>query len=115
VSRRWVRSWLFSKRLGWALFWASVLIGVCVVINLVGIHLLGGVGQWERWMAAHTAHFLAWRAGLYATLGVAWIRVRRKVVDVDAPIHAQVRLLRTEIAAVIAIVVLESTVLLRTP
>ena len=115
MSARWVLPWLFNRRVGWALFWASVLIGVCLVINLVGIHLLGGIGQWERWMAAHTAHFLAWRAGLYAALGLGWFRVRRKVVAVDAPIHAQVRLLRAEIAAVIAIVVLESTVLLRTP
>ena len=115
MSRRWIRSWLFNRRVGCASLWASVLIGVCVVINLVGIHLLGGIGQWERWMAAHAGHFLAWRAGLYAALSVAWIRLRRKVVAVDAPIHAQVRLLRAEIAAVIAIVVLESTVLLRTP
>nr|WP_297354183.1 hypothetical protein [uncultured Caldimonas sp.] len=115
MSRKWVRSWLFSKRVGWALFWASVLIGACLVINLVGIHLLGGIGQWEHWMAAHAGHFLVWRACLYAALGLAWLRLRRKVVGVDAPIHAQVRLLRSEIAAVVAIVVLESTVLLRTP
>lgn len=115
MSARWVLPWLFNRRVGWALFWASVLIGLCVVINLVGIHLLGGIGQWERWMAAHAGHFLAWRAGLYAALGLGWFRVRRKVVAEDAPIHAQVRLLRTEIAAVTAIVVLEITVLLHTP
>lgn len=115
MSCKWVLPRLFNRRVGWALFWASVLIGMYVVINLVGIHLLGGIGQWERWMAAHAGHLLAWRAGLYAALGLGWFRVRRKVVSVDAPIHAQVRLLRAEIAAVTAIVVLESTVLLRAP
>jgi hypothetical protein len=81
-------------------------------INLAGIRLLGNIDGWSRWMRGHTAYFLIWRLCLYTATGYGWWWMRRRLRQRETSPESQRRLLRTEIAAVLAIVLLECNVLL---
>jgi hypothetical protein len=111
VSRlAWVRlSWLFNRRVGAALLWTLLAIGMAVAVNLAGIHALGGIEGWERWLRAHTGHFFIWRLILYAATiyGWRWMRRRLRQREPDAEGHRRLR--RLEIAAVLAFVALEAS------
>ncbi|MGU1062186.1 hypothetical protein ACSEPQ_04840 [Pseudomonas aeruginosa] len=94
-----------GRRLGLALLWALLLLAATITANLVGIHLAGSIEGWQQWLTAHTGHFLAWRLLLYAGTAWGWMWMRRRVL-VREP-GARQRLLRAEIAAVVAVAALE--------
>ena len=83
----WLRlPWLFNRRVGVALLWTLLVAAAAVAVNIAGIHVVGGVEGWQHWLQAHAGHFFVWRLCLYGA---------------------------TEIAAVIAVVALEVSQLLR--
>ncbi|KYO75156.1 hypothetical protein OGV25_21320 [Pseudomonas sp. P1B16] len=94
-----------GQRLGLALLWALLLLVAAVAANVVGIHLAGGIEGWQQWLTAHTNHFLAWRLMLYAGTVWGWLWMRRRVLAREP--SARQRLLRAEIAAVVAVAALE--------
>ena len=108
----WLRR-LFSARLGRAILWTLLIVLVAIAINLVGIRLVGDIDGWSRWLRAHGGYFLIWRLCLYAATGYGWWWMRRRLRQRETSSDAHRRLLRTEIAAVLAMVLLEGSVLLR--
>lgn len=94
-----------GRRLGLALLWALLLLAATITANLVGIHLAGGIEGWQQWLTAHTGHFLAWRLLLYASTAWGWMWMRRRVLAREP--GTRPRLLRAEIAAVMAVAALE--------
>jgi hypothetical protein len=104
---------LFNARLGRALLWTLLVVLTAVAINLAGIRLVGSLDGWSRWLRAHTGYFLVWRLCLYAATGCGWWWMRRRLRQREPSQEAHRRLLRTEIAAVISIVLLECSALLR--
>lgn len=108
-----VRRLLFNARVGRALLWTTLVVLVAVAINAVGIHLIGDIGGWSRWWRAHEGYFLIWRIALYLATGYGWWWMRRRLRHREPSPDARLRLLRTEIAAVIALVLLEGSLLLR--
>jgi hypothetical protein len=110
AGRRWLRpAWLFNRRVGLGLLWALLVAGIAVAINAVGVGVVGSVDGWERWLHAHSVHFLVWRLLLYAgtVVGWRWMRVRLRQREPES--DAGQRLLRAEIAVVAAIVALEAS------
>lgn len=97
----WIELRRRGRGLGLALLWIFLLPAVTVAANFVGIHLAGGIEGWQQWLADHAGHFLAWRLLLYAGTAWGWIWMRRRVLAHEP--GARQRLLRTEIAAVVAI------------
>jgi hypothetical protein len=112
MALAWFR-WLLNPRLGLALLWALLVALVAVAINLAGIRLIGNLDGWSRWMQGHAAYFLAWRLCLYTATGYGWWWMRRRLRQRETSPESHRRLRRAEIAAVLAIVLLEGSVLLR--
>ena len=109
--------WLFSRRAGQALLWAVVLVAATVGANIVGIYLVGSVAGWERWLAAAAGYFLVWRLCLYGATAYGWVWMRRRLLAREAQNgadgQARRRLVRSEIAGVVAIMVLEASLLMQ--
>ena len=115
TGRTWLRwpAWLFNRRVGVALLWALLVAGIAVAVNVAGIHVVGGIDGWERWLRAHSAHFLVWRLFLYAATAYGWWWMRQRLRQREPSAEAHQRLLRIEIATVTTIVLLEGSQLLR--
>jgi len=106
---------LFNRRVVLALTWVLTIALVAVVINLIGIRLIGSVGGWTGWLASHRWSLMAWRMYLYAATGYAWWWMRQRVRRREPSPETHSRLLRTEIAAVMVIAALETAALLTSP
>jgi len=109
----WRPRWLFSRRVGQALLWAVVLVAATVGANIVGIYLVGSVAGWERWLAAAAGYFLVWRLCLYGATAYGWVWMRRRLLAREEDAQARRRLVRSEIAGVVAIVALEVSLLMQ--
>ncbi|KWT88522.1 MULTISPECIES: hypothetical protein [Pseudomonadota] len=109
--------WLFSRRAAKALLWTVVIVAAAVVANIAGIYLVGSVAGWERWLAASAEYFFVWRLCLYGATAYGWVWMRRRLLareDQDGTDgQARRRLVRSEVAGVVAIVVLEASLLMR--
>lgn len=105
MSMAWRHHWL--RRAGLTLLWAILLLVATVAANVVGIHLAGGIEGWQQWLAEHSGHFLAWRLLLYAGTTWGWCWMRRRVLAREPEAGTRQRLLKAEIAAVIAVAALE--------
>jgi len=105
-------SWLFNRYVGIGLLWMLLAAGIAVVMNVVGIHVVGAIDGWERWLRDHSAHFLVWRLVLYAGTAYGWWRMRTRLRQREPEPETHQRLLRVEIAAVTTVVLLEASQLL---
>ncbi|RSH69199.1 hypothetical protein [Stutzerimonas stutzeri] len=95
------------RRAGLVLVGALLVLLVAVAANLIGIHLSGGIEGWQAWLTTHSNHFLAWRLLLYVGTAYGWIWMRRRMLAREPDAATRRRLLRAELAAVAAVVVLE--------
>lgn len=86
---------------------------VAVAINVAGIHAVGDAQSWQHWLRVHRLVFVAWRLCLYTGIGWMWWRVRRQLRVRGLTEEAGSRLKRTEIAAVVAIALLEGSAWLK--
>lgn len=110
----WLRPrWLFNRRAAKALLWTMVLAAVAVGANIVGIYLVGSVAGWERWLAAAAGYFLVCRLCLYGATAYGWVWMRRRLLAREDDAQARRRLVRSEIAGVVAIVALEASLLMQ--
>lgn len=110
---RWMRlPRLFNRRAAWMLMWVAVLLIVAVAVNLLGIHLLGSLGEWRRWMEASSVYFLVWRLLVYGVTAALWLRMRTRLLAREAEAPSRRRLLRAEIAGVLALFALEASLLI---
>lgn len=110
---RWRLRWLSSRRVGVALLWAVLLLIAAAVVNAVGIRIAGGIEGWQRWMAAQSGAFLAWRLLLYAVTAWGWLWMRRRLRAREPERAAGLRLLRAEVAAIVAVIALEASLLMQ--
>lgn len=114
MNAAWLRPrWLFSRRAAKALLLAVVIIAAAVGANLVGIYLVGSVAGWERWLAASAGYFRVWRLCLYGATVYGWVWMRRRLLAREEDAQARRRLVRSEIAGVVAIVALEASLLMQ--
>lgn len=109
---RWRMRWLFNRRIGWTLFWIVLLLTVTIIVNLFGIRIAGSIDRWQTWMNEHSGFFLAWRLLLYALTAYGWLWMRKRLRYREPDTATDQRLIRMEIAAVIAIMALETSLLL---
>ncbi|WP_330208581.1 MULTISPECIES: hypothetical protein [unclassified Pseudomonas] len=114
MSMTWLRPrWLFSRRAAKVLLWTVVSIAVAVGANVAGIYLVGSVAGWEQWLTASAGYFLIWRLCLYGATTFGWVWMRRRLLVREADAQARRRLVRSEIAGVLAIVALETSLLMQ--
>lgn len=112
--------WLFNKRTAWTLLWVVLLVLVAGLVNLAGVRIAGDIEGWTAWLKDHAAIFMVWRIALYAGVVCGWVWMRRRVLSrEEAQEKAQekkqeggskqsaMRLIRIEVAAVAALLVLE--------
>ena len=105
--------WLFNRRVGVGLLCTLLVVAVAAVVNIAGIHVVGGLDDWQHWLQAHAGHFFVWRLCLYGATAYCWWWMLRRLLRREPSRESHQRLLRTEIAAVIAVVALEASQLLR--
>ena len=116
AARAWARlrpAWLFNRRVAAALLWVLAVAGIAAGVNVVGLHVVGSIDGWERWLREHSAHFFVWRLLLYAATAYGWLWMRRRLRAREPSAETHQRLLRVEIAAVVTLVLLEGSQLLR--
>lgn len=103
--------WLFNKRTAQALAWSALLLLVAVVVNVAGIGIVGDIQGWSQWLNAHARIFFIWRIVLYLALGYGWWRIRGRIggriAGADGRARDRIRLIRVEVAAVVALLMLE--------
>lgn len=114
TCRTWLRwpTWMFKHRVGFALLWGLLVAGIAVAVNVAGVHVVGSIDGWERWLHAHAAHFFVWRLLLYAATAYGWWWMRQRLRQREPAAEAHQRLLRIEIAAVTTLMLLEGSQLL---
>ena len=105
--------WLSSRRAILVLVWAVSLLIAATAVNVVGIRIAGGIDSWQAWMAAQSGAFLAWRLMLYAATAWGWLWMRRRLRTREPQRAAGQRLLRAEVAAIVAVIVLEASLLMQ--
>ena len=103
----------FQPARGKTLLLAVVIIAAAVGANLVGIYLVGSVAGWERWLAASAGYFLVWRLCLYGATVYGWSGCAAGCWPGEEDAQARRRLVRSEIAGVVAIVALEASLLMQ--
>lgn len=99
----WIRR--LSTRLLWAI--AVVLLGASIAT--FGVHVLGGMREWDSWLSQHRLLLLGWRLLLYAATFMGWCWMRQRLLTRESNAAARSHLRRTELAAVIVIAALECT------
>lgn len=104
--------WLFNKRTAWVIFWVALLLLIAVVVNVAGIRIAGGIQGWTVWLKAHAAIFMLWRVLLYIGVICGWLWMRKRILKRESSKEAKLRFIRIEIAAVMALLVLETSNLL---
>lgn len=107
MTTAWARLRRLGRRTGTGLLWVALLLAVAVAANVFGIAMLGSLDGWQRWLAQASGLFLLWRLSLYVATAYGWRWMRRRVLARDDSEQARRRLVRTEVAAVVAIVALE--------
>jgi len=105
--------WLFNRNVGKALLWTVLLLALAVAANILGIYLLGSIHDWQNWLSAAAAYFFVWRLCLYAATIYGWRWMRRRLLACETDGDARKRLIRAEVAAVIAVAVLEISLLVQ--
>jgi len=105
--------WLFNRNVGKALLWTVLLLALAVAANILGIWLLGSINDWQHWLDAAAGYFLVWRLCLYAATIYGWRWMRQRLLAREAGGDARKRLIRSEVAAVIAVAALEISLLVQ--
>ncbi len=104
---------LSLRRIAVSTLWAVSILLAAVAVNVVGIAVIGGTYEWDRWLSDHRVHLLVWRFFLYVTLVLGWCWMRTRVVSRETPGSPSVRLRRAEVSAVLVIVLVETSTLIR--
>ncbi|MGI0808466.1 hypothetical protein ACRCPG_07395 [Pseudomonas aeruginosa] len=118
IRAGWLRPpWLLIPRPAQVLRWPVVLVVPPGGAQQLGLDRLGSVAGWERWLAAASGYFLVWRLCVYAATAYGWFWMRRRVLaredQTGTDGQARRRLIRTEVAGVVAIVALETSLLMQ--
>jgi hypothetical protein len=101
------------RRAGIALLWMLLLLGGAVAANLLGIRVLGSLGEWAQWLDAHAGYFQVWRLLLYVGIVRGWLWMRQRLLTREPGDETRSRLMRIELAAIAAVAVLEGSLLLQ--
>ncbi|CAJ5944466.1 Uncharacterised protein [Burkholderia pseudomallei] len=103
-THRWLR---VPRSLIVVLAMLAALTVVAILIHVIGARLVGSVAAWQRWLHSHAWMFALWRLGLYVAIMRGWWWMRTRVRQRESSPDAQRRLMRAEVAAVLAIVLTE--------
>ncbi|VFR32001.1 hypothetical protein ANK1_4054 [plant metagenome] len=103
----------YGSRLLTALLLLVAVLVLAIAVNVIGIRIAGSIEGWERWMEAHAGFFLVWRLLLYGGTAWGWIWMRRRLRAREPDSTTAQRLLRLEIAAVVALLILEGSLLMQ--
>ncbi|HBP0405267.1 TPA: hypothetical protein ACP31N_002295 [Pseudomonas aeruginosa] len=102
-------SWLFNRRVWRTLLRTAALFAAAVVINIVGIKLLGSLESWQRWLSESSLYFFVWRLLIYSVTAGLWLRMRHRLLARETGTQARKRLIRAEIVGCLTLVLLETS------
>jgi len=108
-------SWLFNRSVAMFLIGLFGLIIIAFLVNMLGIHVTGTVDNWQRYLSQNAPYFLMWRLALYSLIVAGWLWVKQRIVareyskDEQSNTALKQRVLRIEIATVVAFLALETS------
>lgn len=71
----------------------SIFVALAFIVTFAGIHLLGGISQWQQWLDDHAGHFFIWRLCLYAAIAAFWPWVRRRRLQREPDARSSLRMI----------------------
>ncbi|WP_237881396.1 hypothetical protein [Pseudomonas sp. PGPR40] len=89
------------------MLWAVLITLIVVVIGLLGIEVANDMNGWSNWLKSQTTALLIWRLALYGATAYGWYRMHRRLTSEGLSSQQHQRLMYAEIAAVVAIALLE--------
>jgi len=102
-----MKPWWKPRRLTVFVAASALTVITALGISLVGVELAGGAPEWQQWLKDNTSYFRVWRILLYSALAYGWYRLRRRLHRQGISTEQHYRLLRTEIALVALLLLLE--------
>ncbi|WJJ93288.1 hypothetical protein [Neopusillimonas aromaticivorans] len=101
------------KWLALAVGWLGLLVVLMAGLQALNPHLIEQAAHWQPWVQRHAGVFLIWRLMLYGGIAWGWWRLRRRLLQQPTiPPDTRKRLRRTQWAAVMALLLLEGSLLL---
>lgn len=88
-------------------FWAVLLTLAVIVIGLLGIEASNDMSGWSHWLKSQATPLLIWRLALYGATAYGWYRMRQRLISEGLSPQQRQRLLCAEVAAAVAISLLE--------
>lgn len=70
-------------------------------------------GGYEHWLAKHQGQLLVWRICVYVALAAGWCWIRQRLIQQEKGPEPWQCIRRTELGAVVAVVLLEAIALLQ--
>ncbi|WP_051414906.1 hypothetical protein [Pseudomonas sp. QTF5] len=89
------------------ILWALLITLAIVVIGLLGLEAAHDINSWSHWVKSQATALLIWRLALYGATAYGWCRMRQRLTAEGISTQQHDRLLYAEIAAVVAIALLE--------
>ncbi|WP_454868455.1 hypothetical protein [Pseudomonas farris] len=89
------------------ILWAVLITLTVIVIGLLGIEVAHDMNGWSNWLRSQATALLIWRLALYGATAYGWYRMRQRLTSEGLSTPQHQRLLYAEIAAVVAIALLE--------
>lgn len=102
-----MKPWWKARRITVFVVASALTFIAAIGISLLGIELAGGIPEWQQWLKDNTGYFRLWRIVLYSGLAYGWYRLRRQLHRQGISTEQHHRLLRTEVALVAFLVLLE--------
>ncbi|AGK47277.1 putative membrane protein [Burkholderia thailandensis MSMB121] len=101
---RWPR---FPRPLVMALAMLAAMTTVAILVQAIGIRMIGSIAAWQTWLHRHAWYFVIWRMAIYALIARGWWSMRNRVRRRDVSLDARRRLLHAEAMALLAIALTE--------
>lgn len=99
---------LISKNLFTIVIWIVALSLMVALVHFAGKQLLDQSIDWNTWLQNNATYFFIWRTVIYALTAYGWFNMRKRVLQRELSLDSIKRFKRTEIAALIAIIVFEA-------
>ncbi|NNA97395.1 hypothetical protein [Pseudomonas gessardii] len=102
-----MKPWWKARRISVFVVTSALTVIAAIGISLLGIELAGGIPEWQQCLKDNASYFRLWRILFYSALAYGWYCLRRRLHRRGIDPEQHHRLLRTEVALVALLLLLE--------
>ena len=100
---------MHRRRVGIALQWTLLVFSAAIIVNLIGISVIGSIAGWQSWLRAQAVYFFVLRVGVYGATAYFWWQTRKQLQQRKADTTDYQRLRLIGVGSVITVLVTESS------